>query len=150
MLKLFAWPWPRPFRGIFFIGRVGLAIVSQCTKFEVSRFTRHDAMNGGAKCRKLGNLGQLGGTQGHRQCYHSIERIDFLFDFNKNHASILYRFRDIDGYLWKVADFAHPTCIWRPRRVWPRSNFAEIFGTRKLEWLGYRVVLFVWSYVLPF
>jgi len=32
----------------------------------------------------------------------------------------------------------HPTCIWRPR-----SNFADIFGIRKLESLGYRVVLFV-------
>jgi len=31
---------------------VGLAMVSQCTKFEVSRFTCYDAMNGGAKCRK--------------------------------------------------------------------------------------------------
>ena len=37
----------------------------------------------------------------------------------------------------------HPTCIRRPRRGWPRSNFAEIFGVRKLESLGYRVVLFV-------
>jgi len=26
----------------------------------------------------------------------------------------------------------HPTCIRRPRRGWPRSNFVEIFGTRKL------------------
>ena len=36
----------------------------------------------------------------------------------------------------------HPACIWRPRRG-DRSNFAEIFGVRKLESLGYRVVLFV-------
>ena len=36
-----------------------LAMVSQCTKFEVSRFARYDAMNGGAKCRKWGSLGQL-------------------------------------------------------------------------------------------
>jgi len=35
--------------------RVGL--VSQCTKFDVSRFTRYEAMNGGAKCRKWGGLG---------------------------------------------------------------------------------------------
>jgi len=41
----------------------------------------------------------------------------------------------------------HPTCIWHPRRGWPWSNFAEIFGNRKLESIGYRVVLFVWSYV---
>jgi len=62
-------------QGRFFIGRVGLAMVSQCTKYEVSRFTRYEAMNGGAKCRKWGGLGQLGGTQGHGQCHHSIERI---------------------------------------------------------------------------
>jgi len=36
---------------------VGLAMVSQCTKFEVSRFTRYEAANGGAKCRKWGGLG---------------------------------------------------------------------------------------------
>ena len=50
-------------------------MVSQYTKFEVSRFTRYEAMNGGAKCRKWGGLGLLGGTQGHGQCHHSIERI---------------------------------------------------------------------------
>ena len=33
---------------------------------------------------------------------------DFLFDFNRNHASILYRFRDIAGHLSKVADFDPP------------------------------------------
>jgi len=32
-------------------------MVSQCTKFEVSRFTRYEAVNGGAKCRKWGGLG---------------------------------------------------------------------------------------------
>jgi len=36
-------------------------MISQCTKFEVSRFTRYDAMNGGAKCRKWGGLGWLRG-----------------------------------------------------------------------------------------
>jgi len=50
-------------------------MVSQCTKFEVSRFTRYEAMNGGAKFRKWGGLGQLGVTQGQPQCHHSIERI---------------------------------------------------------------------------
>ena len=90
-------------------------MVSQCTKYEVSRFTRYEAMNGSAKCRKWGGLGWLvvlkviGNVTIRQSAY------DFLFDFNRNHASILYLFRDIDGYLWKVADFAHPTCIWRPR-----------------------------------
>jgi len=35
-------------------------MINQCTKFEVSRFTCYEAMNGGAKCRKWGGLGQLG------------------------------------------------------------------------------------------
>jgi len=33
---------------------------------------------------------------------------DFLFDFNRNYVSIFYRFRDISGYLSKVADFDPP------------------------------------------
>jgi len=41
---------------------------------------------------------------------------DFLFDFNRNHASILYRLRDIASYSSKVADFDPPYSIWRPRR----------------------------------
>jgi len=38
---------------------VGLAILELQTKFEVSRCTRYEAMNGGAKFRKLGGLGSL-------------------------------------------------------------------------------------------
>ena len=34
-------------------------MVSQYTKFEVFRFTGYEAMNGSAKCRKLGGLGAL-------------------------------------------------------------------------------------------
>ena len=40
-----------------------------------------------------------------------------------------------------------PTCIWHPRRGWPRSNFDEIFGFRKLESLGYGVALLLFSYL---
>ena len=65
-------------------------MVNQCTKYEVSRCTRYNAVNGSAKCRKWGGLGWLGGNQGHGQCHHSIERTDFLFDFNRNHVSIFY------------------------------------------------------------
>jgi len=50
----------------------------------------------------------------------------------------------------KWPNLTHPTCIFRPRRGWSRSNFAVHFGVIKLESRGYRVVLFVWSYVLPF
>ena len=74
-LALLTWPWPRPFQGRFFIGWVGLAMLNQCTKFVVARFTGYEAMNGGAKCRTWGGLGCLAGTQGQRQCHQSIERI---------------------------------------------------------------------------
>ena len=84
-------------------------MISQCTKFEVSRFTHYDAMNGGAKCRKWGSLGQFGVTQGHGQCHHSIERIRLPIRLYRNYVSIFYRFRDIAGYLSKVADFDRPT-----------------------------------------
>ena len=33
---------------------------------------------------------------------------DFPFDFNRNYASILYRYQDTAGYLSKVADFDPP------------------------------------------
>jgi len=48
---------------------------NQCTKFEISRFTRYKAMNGRAKCRKWGGLGWLRSTQGIGQCHHLIEHI---------------------------------------------------------------------------
>ena len=44
------------------------------------------------------------------------------FDFNRNCASILYRFRDIASYLSKVADF-------NPLHL----HSTQIFGTRKLH-----------------
>jgi len=48
-----------PFGKIFYRqgGTCYHAMVSQCTKFEVSRFTRYESMNGGAKCRKWGGSG---------------------------------------------------------------------------------------------
>ena len=89
-------------------------MVNQCTKFEVSRFTRYETMNGRTKCRKWGGLGQLGGTQGNATIRQST--YDFLFDFNRNYVSIFYRFRDIAGYLSKVADFDPPHLHLVPHR----------------------------------
>jgi len=50
---------------------------------------------------------------------------------------ILYRFRVIVSYSSKMAECYLPYLYFAPRRVWPRSNFAVIFGVRKLESLGY-------------
>ena len=70
-------------------------MVKQCTKFEVSRFTRCEAINGSAKCSKWGGLGRLGGIHCHGQCHHSMERIQLPIDVNRNYVSIFYRFGDI-------------------------------------------------------
>ena len=80
-------------------------MVSHCTKSEVSRFTRYEAVNGGAKCRKWAGWGalQVSSNVTIRQSAY-----DFLFDFNRNYVSIFYRFRDIASYLSKVADFDPP------------------------------------------
>ena len=48
----------------------------------------------------------VGGAYGSLKVIGNVT--DFLFDFNRNHASILYRFRDIAGYFSKVADFDPP------------------------------------------
>ena len=68
---------------------------------------------------------------------------DFLFDFNRKYASIVYRFRFIASYLSKVAiayfNLYH-SYIWRHH--WGRSNFAETFGDSKLESLCYRMAFF--------
>jgi len=39
---------------------------------------------------------------------HSIQRTDFLFDFNRNYAPIFCRFRVIASYLSKVANVNLP------------------------------------------
>jgi len=92
-------------------------------------------------------MGYFGAVRGHSRssAMSPFDRSHTTSYFNRNHASILYRFRDIAGYLSKVADFDPPHMHLVPRRVTPslRSNFAEIFGIRKLESLGYRVVLCV-------
>ena len=110
ILKRVTWPWLHPFQGIFFIGRVGLALVNQCTKFEVSRFTRYEAMNGIAKCRKWVGLGRLWNTQGHRQCHHLIECIRLHIRPGSSHTGApnvggwvkIGDFRQITGYMSKM------------------------------------------------
>ena len=47
--------------GEIFYVNVGRDMVSQCTKYEVSSFTRYEAMNGSAKRRKWGGLRWLRG-----------------------------------------------------------------------------------------
>jgi len=47
----------------------------------------------------------------------------------------------------QVAVLTYPTSVWGPRWGWPCWNCVDIFGTRKLQILGYRAALFAWSYI---
>jgi len=48
------------------------------TKFEVSRHTRYEAMNGGKNVKKWGGLGRSKSTEGCGKFHRSIARIRFL------------------------------------------------------------------------
>ena len=43
-------------------------------------------------------------------------------------------------YWLRIATFAYPTCIRRPRLGGSRRNIAMQFGAEKLEWCGYPTV----------
>jgi len=63
-----------------------------------------------------------------------------MFHFSRNYASILYRFRVIASFSSNVVNFNPPHLHLSPLY---RSHLRG----RKIESQGYRVALFVWSYV---
>jgi len=140
------WLWPPPFQGRFLSAGWDFAMVNQCTKFEVSMFTHYEAMNGCAKCRKLGGLGQLGVTQGHPRCHHRAHTSSYstLIETMRLSCTI---FEILQVICRKSPILTHQPAFGAPIGGSPRSNFAEILGASKLESLSYRVALFVWSYV---
>jgi len=96
-------------------------MVSQCTKFEISRFTRYEAMNGGAKYRKWGGLWWLWG--------HS--RLSAMSPFDTAHTtsySTLIETMRLSFTVFELSQlFAEsrrfwptPPAFWCPRRGWPR------------------------------
>ena len=61
---------------------------------------------------------QTYGVQGHPRSsiLVLIEKpiCDLLLVINSNVGRICYRFRDIDAWSWKIAEFSHPTLFWGP------------------------------------
>jgi len=98
-------------------GRLGLAMVNLYTKFQLSNYTHNEYMKCGAKCKKWGGLEQLYSRSSAMSPFD--HRYDFLFDFNRNCASFLYRSWDKASYLSEVIDFNPPhLCIWWSCRGW--------------------------------
>ena len=75
------------------------------TKFEVSIFARY----GDVKGVKMHKMEVVWGGQGSPKVIGNVtirqSTYDFPFVFNRNYASILYRFRDTASYLTKFAKF---------------------------------------------
>ena len=108
------WPRPRPFQGRFFISRVGLAIASQCTKFEVSRFTRCEAM---AVQNTENEVVWV--VRGHSRSWamppFDRARTTSYSTIVQTISVYLSQFsRYIAGYLSKVADFDPPHLLLAP------------------------------------
>jgi len=92
------------------------------TNFEVSMF---EDMRGNAKLKWFGVMGGSRSLamspidRAHETSYLTLVETCTVFELS------------LASYLSKIAYFDLPTCIWRPRLGWSRSNFAETCGTRK-------------------
>jgi len=75
-----------------------------CTKFEIYTLTHYKDIKGD----EIWVVWGLGVTKVIGSIAILYSAYDFLFDFNRNHASILYHFRVIGSYLLKVANFSPP------------------------------------------
>ena len=103
-----------PLSGKIFFGRVGRAMVSRCTKYEVSRFTRYEAVNGGAKCRKWVVWGGQGALKvnGNVAIRHMTSYSTLIETMRL--SCTVFEIEPAIGQ--KSPILTHPTCIWHPRR----------------------------------
>ena len=90
------------------------------------------------KILKAVQNGEIGVTQGHRQSHRLIERMD-LFDFNRNCASISYRFQNKPLICRKQPILTHPPASGSPAGVDPgrisrRSMASENQILRAIAW----------------
>ena len=86
-------------------------MVSQCTNYEVSRFTRYEAMNGSANC-KVQKMGWFGVVTGHSRSsamspFDRAHTLSYSTLIETMHLSLPFS-RYIAGYWSKVDDFDSP------------------------------------------
>ena len=135
-------------QGWFAIGKLKLITINHCNKFYVSFFIRNIDINGNAKYRKWGGLWWLGTTQCHLQCQHSIERLHFLFNFNRTLCLYCIFFEIWRVICRKSPIFTYPTWICPPPFRVTLFEFHQDLNHEKSRFSGlYYVVLFTLSYV---
>jgi len=145
--------WTHPLKKYFVIPRLTLHSGNQCKKFEVFSFSCSRDILGDQNLKLVtwhdqtpfkDSLSSLGWDLILSTCLSNRGLFERLFDFNRNYATTLYRFRVTTSYLWKVTDFNLSHLHLMIQLGWPHSNFVEIIGIRKLESLCYHVTLFMW------
>ena len=111
-------------------------MVNLPTKFEVSIFSRYGDM----KCVKMHKMGVIWGGQGSPKVISNVtirqSAYDFLFVFNRNYASISYRFRDTASYLSKFANFDLPHLHLAPPMEVTPFEFRKDFWRQKSRVTG--------------
>ena len=108
--------WSCLFQGQFVNCMLGLLLLTYMSNLR-SLFTHYEDKKGNAKCRIWGGL-----VAGNVTILY-----DFISDFNKIYASVLYCFQVASSYLSKVADFILPHLHLSPPLETP-FDFDESFG----------------------
>jgi len=129
-LKRVMWCNHAPFRdGLSSIGCDQLRSVHQIWRLYLYSLRRYKMQR---KMQKLRSLGVRGHPRSSETSPFDRVHMTSYSTFNRNYASILYRFWVIARFSSKVANFNPPHLHLSPPRVWYRSNFAVNFGIRKL------------------
>ena len=115
--------------------------------------TRHEAMNGSARCRKLGGLGWLRDTQGHAMSPLDRAHMTFYSTLIETMRLSCIVFEILLTICRKSPILTCPPTFGAPAGGGiTRWNFNEMFGIRKLQFLCCRVHGFICVilYVYPF
>ena len=102
-------------------------MVSQCTKFEVSRFTHYEAMNYEWRC-KMQKMGWFGAVKGHSGSWQSKSSAMSPFDraHTTSYSTLIetmhLSYNRLTVICQKSPILTHPTCIQRPRYLWHQKT----------------------------
>ena len=124
--------------------RVGLLIIHTCrhkSRIEWVLFDSHamhlrNKLRCGLKCTRISCRCQTCATSYITANVLQTNKVDAQCDKLATELSWQRFTSKIASFQLQQLHLTYPTCIWLLHWGWTRSNFAEIFGIRKLESLG--------------
>ena len=99
------------------------------------------------KCRDL-EIRVRGHSRSSQPTYRSAT-YDFLLTFHSNHWHIWHRFRDRRRFQSKIANFPDPRVFCTPVKGFLLELGIGAWGSKRLEWCGYRAEQEIWRYLQP-